>query len=94
MLCYLLKAPGRLKRRPFQPFRTQTEAASGPRIAEQVKQPRTAVDYGEANGQANQHYDWAPEKEFLNHGSGQALVRLLAGFPGLSSLGYGIFIYS
>jgi hypothetical protein len=29
-----------------------------------LEQPATAVDYGEANRQTNQDYDWTSEKEF------------------------------
>ncbi|MEA1871925.1 MAG: hypothetical protein U9M91_00780 [Chloroflexota bacterium] len=39
-----------------------------------LEQPPTAVNYGEANCQANQDYDWTSEKEFLYHNSRQALA--------------------
>ena len=39
-----------------------------------LEQPPAAVNYGEANGQANQDYDWASEKEFLYHSRHLALA--------------------
>jgi hypothetical protein len=59
-----------------------------------LEQPPAAVNYGEANCQANQDYDWTPEKEFLYHNNHQALAWLLGGFPGLGSFGYSVLIYS
>jgi hypothetical protein len=59
-----------------------------------LEQAPAAVNYGEANCQANQDYDWASEKEFLYHHNRQALACLLGGFRGLISLGYSVLIYS
>jgi len=67
---------------------------SGPRVRQLLEQPPAAVNYGEANCQANQDYDWSSEKEFLYHNSHQALAGLLGGFCGLGSIGYSVFIYS
>jgi hypothetical protein len=39
-----------------------------------LEQPFAAIDYGEANSQANQDYDWTSEKEFLYHNNHQALA--------------------
>jgi hypothetical protein len=39
-----------------------------------MEQPFAAIDYGEANCQANQDYDWTSEKEFLYHNNHQALA--------------------
>ena len=57
-----------------------------------MEQPPAAVDYGEADCQANQDYDWTAEKEFLHHNR-QALARLLGDFRGFCSLKYGVLIY-
>jgi hypothetical protein len=59
-----------------------------------LEQPPAAVNYGEANCQANEDYDWASEKEFLYHKNRQALACLLGGFRGLGSLRYSVLIYS
>ena len=58
-----------------------------------LEQPSAAVNYGEANCQANQNYDWTSEKEILYHNSHQALAWLLVGFRGLGFLGYSVLIY-
>jgi hypothetical protein len=59
-----------------------------------LEQPPAAVNYGEANCQANQDYDWTWEKEFLHHNNHEALAWLLVGFiSGLGFLGYSVFIY-
>jgi hypothetical protein len=58
-----------------------------------LEQPAAAINYSEADCQANQDYDGASEKEFLYHNNCQALARLLAGFPGFGSLGYSVLIY-
>jgi len=59
-----------------------------------LQQPPTAVNYDEANYQANQDYDWTSEKEILYHSNHQALAWLLAGFLGLGSLRYSVLVYS
>jgi len=40
---------------------------SRPGASKLPEQPPAAIDYGEANRQANQEYDWTSEKEFLYH---------------------------
>jgi hypothetical protein len=59
-----------------------------------LEQPPAAVNYGEANCQANQDYHWTSEKEFPYHNKHQALAWLLVGFSGLALLGYSVLIYS
>jgi len=51
--------------------RTKKSRARAPQLLEQ---PPAAVNYGEANGEANQDYDWASEKEFLYHSNHRALA--------------------
>jgi hypothetical protein len=51
-----------------------------------LEQPAAAINYGEANYQANQDYDGASEKEFLYHDNRKALACLLGGFRGFGSL--------
>jgi hypothetical protein len=62
-------------------------------VAKQVKQPLPAVNYGEADSQANQDYDGTSEKEPLYHSNHRALAQLLVGFRGAGSLGHSILIY-
>jgi hypothetical protein len=56
------------------------------------EQPPAGVNYGEANCQANQDYDWTAEKEFLHHNR-QALAGLLGDFRRFCSLKDSVFIY-
>ena len=57
-----------------------------------LEQPPAAVNYGEANCQANQDDYWTSEKEVPYHNNHQALARLLGGFRGLGSPGYSVLI--
>jgi hypothetical protein len=63
-------------------------------VAKHMKQPCTAVDYSEANSQANQDYDRTSEKELLYHNNRRALARQLVGFRGRGSLRHSVLIYS
>jgi hypothetical protein len=58
-----------------------------------LQQPPAAIDYGEANRQANQEYDWTSEKEFLYHDN-RTLAGLFVGFCGLGSLRYSVLGHS
>jgi len=59
-----------------------------------LEQRPTAVNYGEANCQANQDYNWTSEKEFLYHNNRRTLAWLFAGFFDLGSLRQSVLIYS
>jgi len=39
-----------------------------------LEQPPATINYGKSNGQANQEYDWASQKEVLYHNNHQALA--------------------
>ena len=54
--------------------KSRQDRKSRPCAPQLLEQPPPAVNYGEANGKANQDYNWASEKEFLYHSKHLALT--------------------
>ena len=66
----LLTTPAWLKSTALSPFQIGLEPEqSGSSAAKLLEQPLAAVDYSEANSQADQDYDRTSEKELLHHNS-------------------------